>query len=282
MDASFDAPVDAVAEAEAGPVDASADAIAEAGVDSGSSDSGSPDSGIALAYIRQAGEITLVGDNPAVDSVTLGTPVLAGSTVLVLAYDEFFGTASQNPNPKTVNDTQSGTYTVITSHLVDVDTDASEQAWYRTNVAAGTLTTTVHYGGGSNQWHSVVVAEVANVLGMTIGAASKAYTFASNPPTTANFLSSTGMALGSSPGFVVGFSVNDDDYGPADPGFPVAGTGFTQFGTYTNWHGAEGTSSNNSAILASAYFPSGGTHPATFTRRAGGEDAFFVLAVSFQ
>jgi hypothetical protein len=230
--------------------------------------------------VRQGGQYGAGDDNPAVGTVTL-TGVLAGSSILVFVDDENFNGSpigSGAPYPVTISDTQGGSYTSLGYVPDQYDLDSTE-AFLRKNVASGSITVTCNWT--TNQWHGLVVCEVANV------GTSPTVTYwglLSQPPSTTADLITTGTHnLGSSPALVVSYGRNATDIAPS-AGYPAAGTGFTQILTGVNWNGKEGTTSVDSATLESRYYSNPGTVAATFTARSFGTnpETFLALAVAFQ
>lgn len=227
--------------------------------------------------VRQAQQWAAGDDNPA--TATLTMTVLAGSSIVVFVTDTYFNSPSA-PNLPTLSDTQSGVYT-RQGYVTETGYTDAMTLLTRPNVAAGSLSVTCNWTGGSNQWHGVMVAEVSGV------SAAPTMTFGSsnvfNPAQTADTIASSNLVLGSSPALLVALCSNFVDTVPAD-GYALAGTGFTQALTGWNWGGKEGTTSNDSALLESRYYSSPGTVAAKFTPRSPGSqpDGFLTMAIAFQ
>lgn len=245
--------------------------------------------GSSAPFVRQAKQWALGDDNGATTSLTFsaasgGQDVLAGSAILVFLDDENFNGSPMGtgtPFAFTISDSASGSYSNLGYMGDQYDLDATS-ALVRTNVAAGALTITANWT--TNQWHGLVVAEIANV-----GASPTVTLFPTSgglnrgPSASVDAITSGAVNLGSSPALIVGYCRNATDIAPTD-GYPAAGTGFSTILTGINWNGKEGTSLNDSGLLQSRYLSNPGTTAATWTMRSPGPNAetFMALAVAFQ
>jgi len=235
--------------------------------------------------VRQALEWALGDDNGKKGVLTFKQPLLAGSTVLVFAADMNINKAtpdspigSGTPDPIIVTDSGNGTYKLLLTVLDDRDWD-DVQVFARSNLPAGTLTETVTWE--TNQWHAMMIVEVANV------AANPSFKVAGilNPGAdeTTDAATSGPLDLAATPTIVVGMGINFTDK-KGDVGAPLAGTGFTAHLAGWNWQGKEGTTLNNSALLSSAYYTSPGKVAVTYTptKTINYKDNIMVLGVGIQ
>lgn len=244
------------------------------------------DTGGTTPSVRQAMQWAAGDDNPATSTLTFPLSVLAGSSILVFVDDENFNGSpigSGAPYPVTISDSQgfssaTGGYTSLGYIPDQYDLDSTE-AFLRTNITSGTPSVTCNWI--TNQWHGLIVCEIANVgPSPTV----TLWSHLNQPPSTTTDSITTGThALGTSPALLVSYGRNATDIAPS-AGYPAAGTGFTQILTGINWNGKENTTSVDSATLESKYYSNPGTVAATFTPRSFGTnpETFLALAVAFQ
>ena len=255
------------------------------GGSSGSSGVGTCTAGAATPCVRQALEWAAGDDNGKKGVLTFKQPVLASSTVVAFAADMNINRSSPDapigsgtPDPITMIDSGNGTYQELLTVLDDRDWD-DVKVFARSNVPAGSLTVTA--GWVTNQWHALMIVEVANVSATP----SIAVAGILNPGAeeTKDAASSGPLNLKASPALVVGLGVNFTDK-KGDEGAPFAGTGFTAILQAWNWNGKEGTTTLPSALLESAYFPSPGKVAATFTpsKTINYKDNIMAIAVGIQ
>lgn len=255
------------------------------GGSSGSSGAGNCAAGATTPCVRQALEWAAGDDNGKKGVLTFKQSVLASSTVVVFAADMNINRASPDapigsgtPDPITMTDSGNGTYKELLTVLDDRDWD-DVKIFVRSNVPAGSLT--VQAGWVTNQWHAMMIVEVANV------AATPAIAVAGvlNPGAaeTKDAATSGPLDLKASPALVVGLGVNFTDK-LGDEGAPFAGTGFDAVLKGWNWNGKEGTTTLPSALLESAYFANPGKVAVTVTpsKTINYKDNIMVLGVGIQ
>jgi hypothetical protein len=231
--------------------------------------------------VRQAYEMALGDDNEAKHSLTFGKALLPGSTVLVFTVDMNLNgnpVGTGTPPPMAISDSDKGSYSELLTVLDTADWDAVK-VFTRSNVPGGNLSVQAIWK--TNQWHALMVVEVANVGGSPLIRTTGKTNYSA--PQTKDAASSGTLSLGGSPALVVGLGVNFRDV-KGDEGSPYAGTGFTGFMKGWNWNGKEGTSLNPTALLESAYFSKPGDVAATFTPSPSYQfnDHVMAVAVSFQ
>jgi hypothetical protein len=210
---------------------------------------------------------------------------LAGSTVVAFAADMNINRSSPDapigsgaPDPITVVDSGNGTYQELLTVLDPFDWDDTK-VFVRSNVPAGSLTVTA--GWVTNQWHALMVVEVAHapatpaiaVAGLLNQSAAETKDAASSGP----------LNLKESPALVIGLGINFTDKA-GDEGAPFAGTGFSARLKGWNWNGKEGTTTLPSALLESAYFANPGNVAVTFTpsKTVNSKDNIMVIGVGIQ
>lgn len=255
------------------------------GGSSGSSGTGNCAAGETTPCVRQALEWAAGDDNGKKGVLTFKQPVLASSTIVVFAADMNINRSSPDapigsgtPDPITMTDSGNGTYKELLTVLDDRDWD-DVKVFVRSNVPAGSLT--VQAGWVTNQWHAMMIVEVANaaatpsiaVAGILNPAAAETTDAATSGP----------LDLKASPALVVGLGVNFTDKA-GDEGAPFAGTGFDAVLKGWNWNGKEGTTTLPSALLESAYFANPGKVAVTVTpsKTINYKDNIMVIGVGIQ
>jgi len=255
------------------------------GGSSGSSGGGGCAVGATTPCVRQSLEWAAGDDNGKKGVLTFKQPVLAGSTVVAFAADMNINRSSPDagigtgtPEPITMVDSGSGTYKELLTVLDPYDWDDTK-VFVRSNVPAGNLTVTA--GWVTNQWHALMIVEVANapaapsiaVAGLLNHGAEETKDAASSGP----------LSLKASPALVIGLGINFTDKA-GDEGAPFAGTGFTALLKGWNWNGKEGTTTLPSALLESAYFANPGNVAVTVTpsKTINYKDNIMVIGVGIQ
>lgn len=227
--------------------------------------------------VRQFEEWAAGDDNPEKRSLTFKQPVLAGSTVLAYASDmniTGMPIGSGTPPAIALSDSQNGTYKELLS-VNDQPDYYDIKLFSRSNVGAGSFTAQAVWQ--TNQWHAFMIVEVANVKAnatvQSIGALSIGVA------KTKDAVSSGVLNLGDSPALVVGLGINVGD-ALGDVGAPLSGTGFAPIATVWNWNGKEGTTSNQFAILQSAYSAHPGSLAVTVTPTASNSVSENVIVIA--
>lgn len=230
--------------------------------------------------VRQVREQAWGDDNPADHALSFAQPLLAGSTVLVFTTDiNINGTpvGTGAPSPIVISDSAAGTYRALVTVNNHWDWDAV-RVFARTNVPAGALA--VRTVWQTNQWHGLMIAEVAGAPANPRITAIGANNFDAAQTTDAT--SSGLLELGQAPALLVGFAFNASA-SAGDQGAPLAGSGFTSIGTAWNWNGKEGTPLKPVALLEAAQLSPPGRVAATFTPTPSvPPDDYMVVAVALQ
>lgn len=230
---------------------------------------------------RQVRELTIGDDNEAKHALAFEQPLLANSTVLVFTTDMNLNgdpVGSGAPPLVSVRDSANGAYRELLTVNDPIDWQAAK-VFARTAASSGALAVEVTWI--TNQWHGVVILEVANVTARPVlGVVGK---FNPSASTTKDGVSSGALELGSTPALLIGLGANFRD-AKGDVGAPYPGSGFTALSSAWNWKGKEGTSLNPSALVESAYFANPGRVAATFTASPndGFNDNLVAIGVAFQ
>ena len=255
------------------------------GGSAGSSGGGNCAAGATTPCVRQAQEWAAGDDNLKKQPLPFKQAVLAGSTVVVFAADMNINRATPDspvgtgtPDPILVTDSTNGVYDELLTVLDERDWDDTK-VFVRSNVPAGALT--IQTTWETNQWHAMMIVEVANVPAKPSVAVAGILNAGADE--TKDAATSGPLTLKASPALVLGLGINFTDKN-GDEGAPYAGTGFTAVLAGWNWKGKEGTTQFNSALLESAYFPNPGKVAATFTpsKTINYHDNIMVIAVGLQ